>query len=518
MAQNIKERIDAYPLTHVDCIEKAICCILNEYDEAWACVYLMYNNLSRCFSLEQKIESEMGVLEYLCDEGILPVEFHVSKVMEKSVAKEAEKLLETGALCLVPANLCELFYSKHFHNSDWPHLFFIRKCDKDERLLYIMDSCQKVDNEEIFSPFVMEYDKLDKIYKSYCHTFPKNMMYREADVFYYLNLDSQKEKAVNLAALSQNLLEQVAEFFEGQKEKQLLDSLLKNQTSYTKETCNNIDSFLGDKKIKFRQIIKRKSVFYTEIIYSLFSSNDEFLEQFKQQLTGLATSWNSFYHAMISGMLRKQTGNLMDKLEAVVVKEKDLLNDMLHSLEKCQTEMDNKSGWILEHDEPGEILIKENHIYVQTKKNHNAWNKDEALEVICINQNGKVFEDIFQIKVNVKSSSRQNNYHAGIVIKTKDERMYVWGCYNEECLRLSDIGVKVDMKDFFISNLLDLRLSAIVNNQTLYFVAENDAGERKEACLENIVPFIKKIGVILKTWENDSQEEVKAEFEVIESV
>lgn len=517
MSQKMIDRINNYSLTHMDCIEKAICCMLNEYDENWASIYLMYNNWLRCFSLDSQTESEIGCLEYLCGMKILPLNFHTKKAVGTSVTKKIEKLLEKGALCLVPANLYELFYSKHFHNNNWPHLIFVRQCNKDEHLLYIMDSCQKEENVERFSPFVMEYDKLDKIYKSYCDTFSENIMYHESDVFYYFYLDSENTNELNISMLGKNLLEQVAEIYEGQKEKQLLKILLKEQTSYTKEVRDNINSYLDDCKIKFNKIIKRKMVFYTETIYSLFSQNVYSLKLFQDKLTKLIGTWNSFYRAMISGLLRKQTVDLWEKLEHIIEKEKDFLNEMLQSIEDYSKEMDKQAEWCIEHDEPGEIIINKNIIHMQTNKNHNAWDKDEALEVICYNKRGKTFHESFQVKTKIISGFGQNNFHAGIVIKTKDERMYVWGCYNEENLRLSNIGIKVDMKEFNISNLLKLNLSAIVDNENLHLIAKNDVGELKEVILENVVPSIKELGVILKTWENDSQENVEVEFEVIKS-
>ncbi len=124
MAQTSKNRVDLYPLTHVDCIEKAICSMLHEFDDSWGSFYLLYHNWTRCFDVEQGSRSEIGLLEYLCEENIFPLRFSAIKVSGESVALDAAETVKMGDVCLIPVNLRELFYSKHFHHNDWPDTFY----------------------------------------------------------------------------------------------------------------------------------------------------------------------------------------------------------------------------------------------------------------------------------------------------------------------------------------------------------------------------------------------------------
>ena len=93
--------------------------------------------------------------------------------------------------------------------------------------------------------------------------------------------------------------------------------------------------------------------------------------------------------------------------------------------------------------------------------------------------------------------------------------MYVWGNYNDECVRLSDIGVKVDLIDKSMSSLLDLHLCLRADDTSLYFVAENAKGESQEVVLDQeVVGTIKKIGIVLKTWENEYKDPMKVVFQM----
>lgn len=515
MDQTSKNRVDLYPLTHVDCIEKAICSMLHEFDDSWGSFYLLYNNWTRCFDVEQGSRSEIGLLEYLCEENIFPLRFSAIKVSGESVALDAAEAVKMGGVCLIPVNLRELFYSKHFHHNDWPHLIFVRKCDSEEKLLYIVDSCQKQENEEIFSPFVMEYDKLDKIYKAYCDTFPPNMMYHNSEVFYSLSMNPGTGKIVDIAGLSGLLLEKTVSLYEGQKEKKLLESLMEDQSSYTKETKNNIESYLGDKKIKFNQMNKRKQVFYTELIHSIFPWDDELVEKMKQDLSVLIGEWNSFYRYMIANMLRKQTFDLWGRAEKCIKKEKAFLKELYQVYEESRRHSGNVQRWTCENDEAGEITVEDSVIFMQTTKDHNAWFQDEALEVLWPRESHKIDENPFRIHVKMVEGYQSQNYHAGIVVKTNDDRMYVWGNYNDECVRLSDIGVKVDLIDKSMSSLLDLHLCLRADDTSLYFVAENAKGESQEVVLDQeVVGTIKKIGIVLKTWENEYKDPMKVVFQM----
>lgn len=98
----------------------------------------------------------------------------------------------------------------------------------------------------------------------------------------------------------------------------------------------------------------------------------------------------------------------------------------------------------------------------------------------------------------------------------KDGRQFIWGSYNEECLRISEIGVKVDLKDFEFLNLLEVELSISFKKEEIYLVAKNKQGEYEEFCLDQNASMVDSIGVICKTWENTLNEELCIEVEILD--
>lgn len=516
MSLTIKDRIDQYPLTHVDCVEKAICCMLNEYGESLASIYLLYSNWYGCFDLEQHENSKLSILESLCNKKIIPVDFGTIEISEGMVSNYVERAVNEGAICLIPANLYELYYSKYYHNSDWPHLFCVKKCNAKDKLFYIMDSCHKDKEEQVFSPFVMEYEKLDQVYSCYCNTYPNSIMYHKSNIIYYFHHKKILKYDMDQIDIGRQFLCELDCSFDGLVEKKLLESLLGMQTEKSSEIRGDIQKFLSDGKVAFNHLIKRKQVFYTELLYMIFEEEHQLLEQYLSRLDQIINSWNSFYRYMIARILRKQTSMIQSKLEQVIEEEKKYIHALQNSIEHAYLKKVPKVKWKFVNDVCNEIQMKDNHILIRTLRNHDAWFRDEALKISNKLQDFYDSLNTFCINVKIKEGYQNNNYHVGIFITTKDGRQFIWGSYNEECLRISEIGVKVDLKDFEFLNLLEVELSVSFKKEEIYLVAKNKQGEYGEFCLDQNVSMVDSIGVICKTWENTLNEELCIEVEILD--
>lgn len=515
MSQTIKNRIEQYPLTHVDCVEKAICCMLNEYDEKWSSIFLLYSNWYSCFDLKHR-KSKIKILEDLCNEKIIAVDFNTIEIRHGRVSDYVEKAVDEGTICLIPANLYELFYSKYYHNSDWPHLFCVLKCNIKDKLFHIMDSCHKDKEEQVFSPFVMEYSKLDKIYSSYCDTYPQSIMYSKSNIIFCFRHSEISNNKIDQKEIGKRFFEKLDSSYNGLVERKLLVSLLETHSENSNKIQGDIQKFLSDKRVAFSHLIKRKQVFYTETMHMLFEYDDKLLEQNLSNLEKIINNWNMFYRYMIASILRKQTSMIQIKLEQVIEEEKIFIHDVYNSIKSIYLKDVLKSKWKFVNDESNEIQMKDNRISIRTLRNHNAWFTDEALEIVSASQNFIKNLNTFSINVKIKDGYQNNNFHVGIFVKTKDGRMFVWGSYNEECLRLSEIGVKVDLKDFQFLNLLEVELSVVLKEDEMYLVAKNKEGEYGKVRLEDKVSMLDSVGIICKTWENTLNEELCVEVEIIE--
>lgn len=515
MSLTIKERIDQYPLTHVDCVEKAICSMLNEYGESLASIFLLFSNWYGCFDLEHHDNSKLSILESLCDKNLIPVDFGTVEIEDGMVSKFVERAVNEGAICLIPANLYELYYSKYYHNSDWPHLFCVKKCNEKDKLLYIMDSCHKDKEEQVFSPFVMEYEKLDLVYSCYCNTYPNSIMYHNSNIIFCFHHKQLLNNDINQIEIGKKLLSELESSFDGGVEKELLESLLGMHTEKSSEILGDIQNFLSDGKVAFNHLIKRKEVFYTELLHMIFEEDQQLLEWYLSELDEIINGWNSFYRYMIARILRKQTGSIQSKMEQIIIEEKEYIHALNNCIKQAYLNSVPKQKWKFVNDISNEIQMKDNHVIIRPQINHNSWFSDEALKISKKFQDFYENENTFCINVKIQEGYQNNNFHAGIFITTKDGRQFIWGSYNEECLRLSEVGVKVDLKDFLFKNLLDVELSVSFKEEEIYLVAKNIQGEYGEVCLNQNVSMIDSMGVICKTWENALNKELRIEVEIL---
>lgn len=521
MNLSTKNRIDQYPLTHMDCVEKAICAMLGEFNENFPSTYLIYSNYIWCYKREEigKFRNEMGILEYLCKNSILPLTFMTKEVISE-VYNSVENFIEQGKVCLIPGNLNELYYSKYYHTCNWPHLFYINGCRKGEKIFNIIDSVQKTENEQIFSKFVMEYEKLEKVYTSYCLTYKDNMMYSKPNVIYYFEKSPASEKEVDIFQIIKSIIVELEETYNGHNEIQMINNIKKMYIMGSERQFNynyDIKEFLGNVKIKFGRIIKKKEVFFSEILSNIDNYiKPDILEELKKESSTLIKNWNAFFRIMIADFLRGNITEVENKLRNSINQECDYINKLYDTVVHCEVrnvDVALKKIWKYENNKEKEIYFDKNIFTLKIRNDHNAWIEDNSIKIMLRQTVANKKKLRLISHVSVLGSYKNTNYHVGIVFKTSNDKMYFWGCYNEECIRLSNIGIKVDVIDM-VSNdkITEVDLGVIKEDSIVRLYYRTKSGKDKYVKIPVLGEQIVEIGLGCKTWENEYDNEFKVEF------
>ncbi|GKX68386.1 hypothetical protein [Inconstantimicrobium mannanitabidum] len=510
-------RIAEYPLTHVDCVEKAICVLLSAYGKDLPSLYLMYLNLFRSYNSEIKNipNTELGVLEYLCKQNVIPLTF-VAKKVDYDASLEVDKLIAYSKPCLVPGDLYELFYSKHYHINSWPHLFVIDGARKEERLFFIMDSVHKNENEHIFSKFVMQYNTLTDLYKCYCNNYKKNIMYSENNVIYHFDENiSEKIPEVDILSNVRSLVNSLVRISNGSIEKAMLEKI-KNSCSKYGTICtdynNDINELLGNVKIKFARIIKRKEVLFNEITNNLSDYITEgMLNKFNSDLKLFISNYNAFFRVMVASCLRGNIDGLDERLNKSIAEEQNFiyeLNTAVARINNIPKENAYEPIWNFENNNDNNISEENGVFIIKTKKECNCWIKDESIKIMLNKQMSDLKYWRFVIHMSLANGYVDNNYHCGISFRTNENKLFYWGSYNSECIRLSDIGIKLDVFDVISEeNISDIYFGVIKQDNLYKLYYKTKGGQDKYIPVQMPIGQISEIGIGCKTWESNFDEE-----------
>lgn len=291
-----------------------------------------------------------------------------------------------------------------------------------------------------------------------------------------------------------------------------------DRNSGIKEKYNeNIKDYLGNVKIKFGRGIKRKEVLFSEILGNLeMVLQAQIYQELKSESEELIKSWNGYYRVMMANILRGDTDTLEEKLQNIIKREQDFILKLHKAASEytvCTKSNIDENIWKVENNGLQEMSFDEQDIVFRIKEEHNAWIEDKSIKAI-LNQTLQNKENWkFKTHVCISGAYKCVNYHVGIVLRTSDDKMYFWGCYNNECIRLSNIGIKVDELDIPLRDeIMEFDLGVIKDDENikLYYGTKN--GEDKFAEFPVLNSSVTEIGIVCKTWESEFEEEFVSRF------
>lgn len=250
MIKNIGNRNGEYTLEQVNCIEDTIRVALETYGEICGIIYLMYIKLQYCYNLSDYVSKKkyslIGIIEKVLDREL---GIKIYRKDTDNFYATIENLINEQNPVLILGNLRELFYSEHYMESDWTHLFYIKGYDSIKRLFYIMDSAQFRSNGiQNYYEFVIPYQVMHDMYKSCIKLEGDN------GILYIKSDDLQKK--TNEIELMKKFLEKYLNGREDQPyvEITLIEEILEKKSPL--QRCEKIMRLFHSKEVLYNEIGK----------------------------------------------------------------------------------------------------------------------------------------------------------------------------------------------------------------------------------------------------------------------
>ena len=110
-------------------------------------------------------------------------------------------------------------------------------------------------------------------------------------------------------------------------------------------------------------------------------------------------------------------------------------------------------------------------------------------------------ENYFEVNVNIDEISEETSYHCGIIIRTDNNQLYMWGIDSGISLKFDHIGV-INIKEEALIDL-NLVLYISINNDKCEF-GYYDQKKNSQIIVDTVYldSNVLEVGVACKTWGN----------------
>lgn len=488
---NIKEYQDSYSLEQVNCLEKPMLMLLQNYDEIYYHLVLMFHKLVQSYEtkLFQDDIVDCRTLHRL--QRILQEEFSVDLCCElnfNNMCDFIKKQLDANNPVILPVDLYELYYSVHYKKTHWVHAFLIYGYNPEKHLFYTIDDIQNSENN--YQKFCISEQMLQTLFNSL-----NSNVYREG--IYYIKTKSVTTELSN-EDIKKHIVNCINLFRNGSTSAKC--RALKCLDSKMSKTTNpdEISQYLFER-------IKFKEVFFLELkfLLNLFVANDSISNLIRVQ-TEIINEWKKDINRMVYYIYKRQP----DKIQSFVSNIIELENRMFDCLESLDLAIyneretctysfiNNDDSIISQHNKN----IFEFNFY-KTNKIYDNWIDDCSPRVLLnhyiIDSNRTTSA---KTTIDVSTRNMEANYLAGFFIKTKSNNRYNVGVKNGLSLSMDHAGHNPCM--FIVDKcaaILDLSLR-FQKNSLLIMCENSETSEHllsKEVLLDD---EICEIGLSCKTW------------------
>lgn len=510
LINKIKANKDEYSYDQINCFEKPVGIILNNFCQTSGNLFYMYVSLLKGYKINKprhqglRSSGEMTAIIHILKD-IFNIDLNQASLTEELHNPLMSRLSSQNPV-LVPGNLKELYYSNFYKTENWPHLFLLKGFDFEKSIYYILDSVQLRTDTGTYKDFVIEYSKLERVFKSYVETYDVND-------FYYFRDNFIKEiyplRTILLNCLDVYLDEMQAQPF---REVDILNMIA--DKTYD----------IYDLSALLMKTIKYKNVFFQELIGNVKSIGREgcFCDEFSTITRDIINEWNTFSNLYIADTYRNKpidinkVNNKIRQITALEKNAKDMVYQIYKALMKEQMEnkeknhkevefiFENNDNNIISQSAPDEFIFS-----LCDGKIYNSWTDDNAPKVLLCNMN--LDHCLFNIKIKKIEMDINSQFLAGIVLRTKSNDLYFWGILSGKSLRFEHSGVTE--KIFDIPKLRtneEIMFQVRVNGTRCEFHYSYEEGLYEYAGEYDLKEELMEIGIGCKTW--DCTEKIKIIF------
>lgn len=526
----IKPNKDQYKLDEITCFEKPIGIVLDSYDSKLSSTFYMYIKFCSSYLLNcspylehSKVFNIMEISSHIINTNF---NLRLEKInLAENIHDFIESKLKNYDRILIPGNLKDLYYSEHYNTKDWPHIFVICGFDYTNKLYNILDFTQLHSNDVIYKPFVIQYETLDKIYKSYCNYNGSN------DIFILSNPNNLSQFDIckiidscltlyenNLSANPHILFKYI---------NSINEIITNNDKSFLKKNLK--EKIFGPLNVEettqnMFNLIKFKNVFFTELIESSrpFIKDTSLLNSITTKKEILITKWNNLSNIALINMKRvlymdyQEYINELINLELEIKNLVMLLKSELSKYKLASTENSLINSFILENNEDSIINIENSNIQFNFLKQleYNCWTGDNAPKILLNSQVIKLDNFTFTAKVSINKKADNCGFLSGFIIKFNNNATFYYGITSYNTLIIDE-----RLKSFGLTETpythSEVHLKLVNKNKKCTFYYTNDISTpfTEFFNLEDESKII-EIGLSCKTWTNTAP--INIEFTNIE--
>ena len=475
---NMKDTVAKYSLDYLNCFERPVAIAMNFIEHNSGNLYIAYRKFYQAFSIQE----EKGNLLFTSYEEDTGIQSHCVTITN-NLTETLISLLDQNFPVVVPGDLISLYYSSHYMQDHWSHLFLIKGYDREKRLFYILDSIQQHTTDEIpvSYDFPIRFDDLEAVFQEYGKT-------KEPVICYYEKTDSSisfRDRLIKCFQLfynhikAENYIEKrLRVAFEEDSDKRVYIDLLMNCPKYRIAGLESLLTSMKDLSYDtsaFQPILNEISKEWT-LVNRIFSMK-------------LLKNKNSTTEYPISNALKDAEQRLLNELEKVLL-----------FLEK-QYET-KETSYLFENNQDQIIIPKDNSFLFQfhNDKLYNSWCSDYCPKVIVHSSKSPITAFEFSITTEVKLDRNVEGHQEGIFLRTSKQDMYTFGIDYLKTLAFDYVG-----KIFIDTYKCPVSTSAVtlftnLKDEMLTFGVRN---ENQMLIPVATVPFdfeVVQIGFYSKTW------------------
>lgn len=503
--KNIKVNDDSYSFEKISCFERPVGIALSRYNEMYSSYYYMYIKLVESYNVlkykdENYVDYKFTYLTTVLLEEYMGIKYN-KYYTDNEISHFVENQIDKNNPVLIPCNLYGLYYSAHYMIHNWPHLFLINGYDEKRKLYNIIDSEQTNDK---YSDFFMKYDQMEEIYRLH------DCFHKKTDIFYLEQINSndskdEKEILINFMELYLNGLDK-----QPYKELEIIDvinSMTNNcniESNYSLETLTR----------RLLNIPKYKEVIFSELIkcLELYKYNVNEIDLMSSIMNKLISSWTLFINKSLRKVYcHKPIEYNTNTLNDIYIYENELrkciekANKSLNNFSMCDTKLNEHDDldYYCENNHDNIISIKNKVITFDfnNDKEYNSWLYDNCPKYIFNKKINLDSENYFAVTVNIDEISEETSYHCGIIIRTDNNQLYMWGIDSGISLKFDHIGV-INIKEEALVDL-NLVLYISINNDKCEF-GYYDQKKNNQIIVDTVYldSNVLEVGVACKTWGN----------------
>lgn len=495
----IKRNEDNYAIDYIDCFEKSFGIAMEGVQQGYSNLYyllLKYYSLyiTNEFSYDYFADQPRHLKEYFLLNQLISTklgcELHLNPV--NSYAEMLEVVtnhIEQGRPVLFQGNLRELYYSSHFQETDWPHLFLIHGYDNQKHIYFILDGVQKMMDIHRYEPFVIEQQSIYKVFCSFKKVYDSNLVYA-----------IQFAHEVNTQEIILDLFRSMFHYDNNysSKEIELMKWLNNNFTDRDKEY-----DYL---QMELVNIPKQKEVFFSELIASIerLLQQEDLTSHLKAEVNQLILQWKLTINRFIIMTQRGREINLEELVSPCLESEIQIRKSIAMLEDKVRTISTTNVGeiWRFENNQDQIITIEKESLTFSFENNklYNSWVTDEAPKAMFERAVFLKNDFVFKVDVDYDNFGNVMLFHSGIVFYCNSGVLHYWGVYCGHSILLSKV------KDFtnyaqipLESKRVTLQVRREQNAYYLGYSVEHNE-EIKEVFTIESLGEIGSIGVGCKTW------------------